>query len=185
MSEQGVLEYKTMDGEINAGPWPGAQRPGSEALYEAQNLARTEYGLWTPVVVGSTTAGAATYTSTRFGIYYRIGNLVNLICNVQWSAHTGTGTPVILGFPFRPISPSATDIGWWGDGILRQAGADQQMMAHMASDQYWASSAWTAVSYPRVSTYLTATAAVGGNVAAGGTCGVRFSLFYLAEVRLT
>jgi hypothetical protein len=56
-------------------------------------------GLWTPSVVGTSTAGTATY-SARVGQYTRIGNTVNLSCYLQYTGHTGTGDMTITGLPF-------------------------------------------------------------------------------------
>jgi len=58
-----------------------------------------EEGTWTPVIVGRTTAGAATYT-IQTGRYTKIGNVVHIECRLGWSAHTGTGTTQINGLPF-------------------------------------------------------------------------------------
>ncbi len=62
--------------------------------------ALTEFGSWTPTVVGDTTAGSVTY-STQDGEYVKIGRLV-----VAWFAinlsgtHSGTGNVNITGLPF-------------------------------------------------------------------------------------
>ncbi len=61
-------------------------------------LTYTDTGAWTPVVVGDGSAGTATY-STQVGIYYQIGNLVTVWCEVVWTVHTGTGGLTITGFP--------------------------------------------------------------------------------------
>lgn len=58
-----------------------------------------EEGTWTPVVIGSTTAGTGTYT-TQSGSYTKIGRFVTVNCDLAWSAHTGTGNLVITGLPF-------------------------------------------------------------------------------------
>lgn len=54
---------------------------------------------FTPVLVGSTTAGVGTYTA-QLGYYTRIGNRVHFHLNLGWSAHTGTGNMKITGLPF-------------------------------------------------------------------------------------
>jgi hypothetical protein len=171
---------------IDTGPWPGLLREGSEQLYDYQNLAKTEVGYWTPNVVGATSAGTATYTTVRFGTYYRLGDIVHLSCAAYWTAHTGTGTIIVTGFPFRPISPtSAANVGFFGTGVMMQAGTNQQAIVLMTLDQYWVSSGWAAVSYPRIRVCTTTSAPQpGGSVTAGGTCGVNFSLWYSAELRI-
>lgn len=58
-----------------------------------------EEGTWTPVIVGSTSAGTGTYT-TQTGRYTRIGRTVHFTAYVVWTAHTGTGNMYISGLPF-------------------------------------------------------------------------------------
>ena len=54
---------------------------------------------WTPVIYGSTSAGVGTYTS-QHGTWSRIGDIVFIQVNLEWTAHTGTGDMLIGGFPF-------------------------------------------------------------------------------------
>jgi len=67
----------------------------------ANKLDDYEEGTWTPVCVGSTTAGTVTMNSsyTR-GTYTKIGNTVYIHCVVVWSSLTGTGNLEITGIPF-------------------------------------------------------------------------------------
>lgn len=58
-----------------------------------------EEGTWTPVVIGTTTAGSGTY-GTQVGTYTRIGRAVSFTLTLAWSAHTGTGSMYISGLPF-------------------------------------------------------------------------------------
>ena len=58
-----------------------------------------EEGTWTPVVIGTTTAGTGTY-SVQSGSYTKVGRLVTVVCGLSWSAHTGTGNTQITGLPF-------------------------------------------------------------------------------------
>jgi hypothetical protein len=62
---------------------------------------KVENGTWTPVVAGSTTAGAFTYAS-RSGTYKRIGSLCYVTCSVKLSAITTApaGILEITGLPF-------------------------------------------------------------------------------------
>ena len=57
-----------------------------------------EEGTFTPTIVGTTVAGAGTYT-TQVGTYTKIGRLVNFQIYLNWSAHTGTGDMNIGGLP--------------------------------------------------------------------------------------
>lgn len=56
-------------------------------------------GTFTPVVSGTTVAGAGTYT-TQLGKYTRIGNTVFFQIAITITAHTGTGNIAITGLPF-------------------------------------------------------------------------------------
>lgn len=54
---------------------------------------------FTPTVIGSTSAGSASY-SLREGSYYRIGKLVYFSIRLSWTGHTGTGDLRIGNLPF-------------------------------------------------------------------------------------
>ena len=69
-------------------------------------LADYEEGNWTPVAVGSTSAGTATYT-TQLGRYTKIGNRVFFNLRVSWTGHTGTGDLLVSGLPFTSNSTTA------------------------------------------------------------------------------
>ena len=69
------------------------------AVANANTLDDYEEGTWTPVITGSTIAGTGTY-SVQNGRYTKIGNTVRIYFAVNWSAHTGTGTTIVTGFPF-------------------------------------------------------------------------------------
>lgn len=58
-----------------------------------------EEGTWTPVIVGTTTAGVGTY-GNQFGRYTKVGNTVTISMYLQWSGHTGIGLMNIEGLPF-------------------------------------------------------------------------------------
>jgi hypothetical protein len=76
----------------------GAYLGGTAA---ANKLDDYEEGTFTPVMVGSTTAGTGTYTA-QSGHYTKIGNTVTAHVLLQWSAHTGTGNIQLTGFPVNP-----------------------------------------------------------------------------------
>lgn len=60
-----------------------------------------EEGTFTPTIVGTSTAGTATYGSNgQQGRYTKIGNRVFFDLYLAWSAHTGTGDLQINGLPF-------------------------------------------------------------------------------------
>lgn len=58
-----------------------------------------EEGTFTPVLQGTTLAGAGTYT-TQTGTYTKIGNKVFFDITLVQTAHTGTGSIRISGIPF-------------------------------------------------------------------------------------
>lgn len=59
-----------------------------------------EEGTWTPTLVGSTSAGTATFVSGPTGFYTKIGNQVTVYFDWNISAHTGTGALRVNGLPF-------------------------------------------------------------------------------------
>jgi len=78
----------------------GIQFPTTEVnVNNANNLDDYEEGSFTPVVVGSSTAGTATY-SAQNGRYVKIGRAVNFNLYCDWSAGTGTGSLYIGGLPY-------------------------------------------------------------------------------------
>jgi hypothetical protein len=66
-------------------------------------------GTFTPVVAGSSTAGAGTY-STQAGTYTRIGNRVFFDIALTWSAHTGTGNLLVTGLPFTSANSEPVSV---------------------------------------------------------------------------
>lgn len=64
-------------------------------LYGADTVDKTAF---TPVVIGTTTAGTGTYT-TQLGFYARWANMVFIQIFLAWTAHTGTGNMRISGLP--------------------------------------------------------------------------------------
>lgn len=72
-------------------------------------LALVSSGTFTPVVAGTTAAGAGTYT-TQEGSYTRIGtggagDIVHFKIKLVWTAHTGTGNIRITGLPVTGGTP--------------------------------------------------------------------------------
>lgn len=62
-----------------------------------------EEGVFTPTVVGSTSAGTAAYTRNT-GRYTRVGRLVTFSIDLAWNAGTGTGNLIFAGLPFTSAS---------------------------------------------------------------------------------
>jgi hypothetical protein len=80
--------------------FPAAQSASSDA----NTLDDYQEASWTPTIVGSTTAGTGTYASGRFGRYTKIGNMITLWANLNWTGHTGTGNIEIGGLPENVVS---------------------------------------------------------------------------------
>jgi hypothetical protein len=77
----------------------GIQFNGDTAAANA--LDDYEEGTFTPTIVGTSTAGTATYGANgQVGRYTKIGNRVFFDLYLAWSAHTGTGDLQINGLPF-------------------------------------------------------------------------------------
>ncbi len=68
-------------------------------------LANYAEGTFTPIVSGTTSAGAGTY-SVQNGNYTRIGNIVFFQAYLVWSAHTGTGNILAGGLPLTSRNSS-------------------------------------------------------------------------------
>jgi hypothetical protein len=62
-------------------------------------LADYEEGTFTATIIGSTSAGTASYTS-QTGYYTKIGNAVAISLYIDWSSGTGTGALRISGLPY-------------------------------------------------------------------------------------
>lgn len=78
---------------------------------------------FTPTIVGTSTAGAGTY-STQQGHYTRIGNLVFFNARLTWSAHTGSGNMRVGGLPissagrFEAVSFRPSNIALTASNLL-------------------------------------------------------------------
>lgn len=72
---------------------------------------------FTPVIIGSSSAGTGTYTS-QLGRYTKIGQIVNFEIDIAWSAHTGTGNILVGGFPYQSSSTAPVSSIWvWADNL--------------------------------------------------------------------
>jgi hypothetical protein len=73
------------------------------ASSDANCLDDYEEGTFTPTVIGTTTAGTATYAS-QVGRYTKVGRVVQFQIDINYSAGTGTGNLQIDGLPFQNSS---------------------------------------------------------------------------------
>jgi hypothetical protein len=69
---------------------------------DANTLDDYEEGTFTPTVIGSSSAGTATY-SIQSGSYTKIGNTVNFWLKLSWTGGTGTGILQVSSLPFTPV----------------------------------------------------------------------------------
>lgn len=80
--------------------WSGLKFPATQTIVANVNtLDDYKEGTWSPTLIGTTIAGAGTY-SVRSGLYTKIGNVVTFRINLTWSAHTGTGDLRISDLPY-------------------------------------------------------------------------------------
>lgn len=107
---------------IGTGGWFG--RPGDAIGYNGAvfssvvpfgsgvDAGRIEAGTWTPVLAGSTTPGAHTYT-TQLGSYVRQGRLMQVSFDIQTSAFdpAAAGNAIITGLPFAVNTPTGATQG--------------------------------------------------------------------------
>lgn len=95
------------------------------AATDSNTLDDYEEGNFTPTIVGTTTAGAGTYT-IQVGRYTKIGRSVNIQFRVIWTAHTGTGNMTVGGLPFTSLNTANThasvSIGY-ANNVVYTAGA--------------------------------------------------------------
>ena len=87
-----------------------------------------EEGTWTPTLVGSTSAGTATFATGPNGTYTKIGNQVTVYFDWNISAHTGTGALRVNGLPFA--AGSITAIGAIMDGNYTYSAGRTKLVAY-------------------------------------------------------
>lgn len=76
-----------------------------------------EEGTFTPTVIGTTTAGTATYAN-QLGKYTKVGRLVTVEIYLNWNTGTGTGTLAFGGLPFTIGSNVYGSAPIWGEIAL-------------------------------------------------------------------
>ena len=72
---------------------------GGSGTSSSNTLDSYEEGTFTPITLGSTTAGTGTY-GFQHGSYTKVGNLVTVNIYVDTSSHTGAGSLRVGGLPF-------------------------------------------------------------------------------------
>jgi hypothetical protein len=69
----------------------------------ANRLDDYEEGTFSPIISGGSSAGTVTY-NTRIGQYTKVGNLVTVWMNINWSSGNGSGSLMVKGLPFSVIN---------------------------------------------------------------------------------
>lgn len=93
-----------------------------------------EEGTFTPVVVGTGSAGAGTYF-TQKGRYTKIGRLVFVEINLGWSAHTGTGDMQVSGLPFQPNADTVSQLSTGTYDLSLSPGVTDILLARVQGAQ--------------------------------------------------
>jgi hypothetical protein len=92
------------------------------AVADANTLDDYEEGSWTPVVTFTGGNGDLT-TSEALGVYTKIGRLVQIAFNVEFSETTALTNLTITGVPFTSGSSTRTNVGCWVDNMTAVAGS--------------------------------------------------------------
>lgn len=96
-SSTGDLTLNTGNLVVSSGK--GIDFSATSGTGTSELLADYEEGTWTATIIGSTTAGTASYTS-QTGSYTKVGNIVSITLYIDWNTGTGTGALRISGLPF-------------------------------------------------------------------------------------
>lgn len=91
-----------------------------------------EEGSFTPVVVGSGTAGTGTYTA-QSGSFLRLGNRVFYQIILGWSAHTGAGNLQVGGLPYTSTGSANAPGAVYYDGLTGTAGEQVVSMVNTSA----------------------------------------------------
>jgi hypothetical protein len=117
--------------QIQTGVAVGAATPGTSgvafpataiAVADANTLDDYEEGTWTPVVTFTGGNGDLT-TAEALGVYTKIGRLVQIAFNVEFSETTALTNLTITGVPFTSGSAARTNVGCWVDNMTTLVGS--------------------------------------------------------------
>ena len=113
----------TGDGYVRLGSGMGGIQFGGDSA-AANALDDYEEGTFTPTIVGSSSAGTATYSAAN-GRYTKIGRSVQFEIYISYSSGTGTGNLQIGGLPYTSANSAtytAVSIGLFTNITLAAAG---------------------------------------------------------------
>lgn len=117
----GLMQYG-----VNAASLSNVESSGNYysgmTVSDVRNVNSGDYsiGTFTPTIIGSSTAGTATYTA-QLGKYTKIGRMVTCQIRLNWTGGTGTGSLKVAGLPFTSANDSiygTVHYGWFGDVAL-------------------------------------------------------------------
>ena len=117
--------------QIQTGAAVGAATPGTSgvafpataiAVADANTLDDYEEGSWTPVVTFTGGNGDLT-TAEANGVYTKIGRLVQISFNVEFTETTALTNLTITGLPFTSGSTVRTFVGCWVDNMTALVGS--------------------------------------------------------------
>ena len=120
----GTLKVTT--GAAVGGATPGAGGVAfpatAVAVADANTLDDYEEGTWTPVVTFSGGNGDLT-TAEAVGVYTKIGRLVQIAFNVEFTETTALTNLTITGLPFTSGGSARTNVGCWVDNMTTIVGS--------------------------------------------------------------
>lgn len=94
-------------------PGSGIGLTQSGGIYQSYMLSGaagdTFKGIFTPVIVGSSSAGTGVYTSNS-GNFVKIGSAIIFTLEIIVTSHTGTGDMSIVGLPFKALRHSSVSL---------------------------------------------------------------------------
>jgi hypothetical protein len=96
-----ILRIDELTNKDGSGPVKaslGLQLPNQ--MLGGNTLDWVERGVFTPTLIGETTAGTCTYTA-RTGHFRRLGDVVFIRLRCDWSGHNGTGIFTVTGLPYQ------------------------------------------------------------------------------------
>jgi hypothetical protein len=117
--------------KVSTGAAVGGATPGTGgvafpatavAVSDANTLDDYEEGSWTPVVTFSGGNGDLT-TAEANGVYTKIGRLVQIAFNVEFTETTASGNMTLTGVPFTSGPTVRTNVGCWVDNMINLVGS--------------------------------------------------------------
>ena len=106
-----VISSSQTNAEVNGNRFEGTVT--NQYVDSGIQTVSDQTGSFTPIVFGGSSSGAASSYSVRVGRYVRVGKLVNIVINVTYTGHTGTGDlrisgssdgTSVTGLPFTTVS---------------------------------------------------------------------------------